>query len=69
MVEGDRVMEAKVEARPVIRVQAPMPERDEGVLPEEEHEIKMMARDVNVYYGENWEPEHILRDMEKARKG
>jgi protein SCO1/2 len=24
---------------------------------------------VNVYYGENWEPEHILRDMEKARKG
>jgi len=45
-------MEAKVEARPVIRVQAPMPERDEGVLPEEEHEIKMTARDVNVYYGE-----------------
>jgi protein SCO1/2 len=23
----------------------------------------------NIYYGENWEPEHILRDMEKARKG
>ncbi len=45
-------MEAKVEARPVIRVQAPMPERDESVLPEEEHEIKMTARDVNVYYGE-----------------
>jgi phosphate transport system ATP-binding protein len=52
MVEEDRVMEAKVEARPVIRVQAPMPERDEGVLPEREHEIKMTARDVNVYYGE-----------------
>ncbi len=45
-------MEAKVEARPVIRVQAPMPERDKGVLPEKEHEIKMTARDVNVYYGE-----------------
>jgi len=29
-----------------------MPERDEGVLPEREHEIKMTARDVNVYYGE-----------------
>jgi protein SCO1 len=23
----------------------------------------------SIYYGENWEPEHILRDMEKARKG
>ncbi len=22
-----------------------------------------------IYYGEGWEPEHILRDMEKARKG
>ncbi|MEX1061160.1 MAG: phosphate ABC transporter ATP-binding protein PstB [Methyloceanibacter sp.] len=29
-----------------------MPERDEGVLPEEQHELKMTARDVNVYYGE-----------------
>ncbi|MGH9368843.1 MAG: SCO family protein [Thermoanaerobaculia bacterium] len=23
----------------------------------------------NIYYGENWQPEDILRDMEKARKG
>jgi len=23
----------------------------------------------SIYYGEGWEPEHILRDMEKARKG
>jgi protein SCO1/2 len=23
----------------------------------------------NIYYGEGWEPEHIFRDMEKARKG
>jgi protein SCO1/2 len=23
----------------------------------------------NVYYGEDWEPEHIFRDMQKARKG
>jgi protein SCO1/2 len=22
-----------------------------------------------IYYGETWEPEHLLRDMEKARKG
>ncbi len=22
-----------------------------------------------IYYGETWQPEHILRDMEKARKG
>ena len=22
-----------------------------------------------IYYGENWQPEHLLRDMEKARKG
>jgi phosphate transport system ATP-binding protein len=52
MVEGDRVMEAKVEARPVIRVQTSMPERDEAALPEEQHEIKMAARDVNVFYGD-----------------
>ena len=45
-------MEAKVEARPVIRVQTPMPERDEAALPEEQHEIKMAARDVNVFYGD-----------------
>jgi protein SCO1 len=23
----------------------------------------------SIYYGETWQPEHILRDMEKARKG
>lgn len=23
----------------------------------------------SVYYGESWEPEHVLRDLEKARKG
>jgi len=22
-----------------------------------------------IYYGENWQPEHLLRDLEKARKG
>jgi phosphate transport system ATP-binding protein len=45
-------MEAKVEARPVIKVQAPAPVRDEMAQAAEQHEIKMTARDVNVYYGE-----------------
>ena len=27
------------------------------------------GRLANIYYGEDWEPEHIFRDMEKARKG
>jgi protein SCO1/2 len=27
------------------------------------------GRLTNIYYGEDWEPEHIFRDMEKARKG
>ena len=27
------------------------------------------GRLANVYYGQDWEAEHILRDMEKARKG
>ena len=52
MVEGNRVMEAKVEARPVIRVQTPLLERDESAVPEPQHEIKMAARDVNVFYGD-----------------
>jgi phosphate transport system ATP-binding protein len=46
-------MEAKVEARPVIRVQAPATlEETRGALPAEEHELKMTARDVNLWYGE-----------------
>src|SRR4030067_121362 len=46
-------MEAKVEARPVIRVQAPAtPEEEEGALTAEQHELKMTARDVNLWYGE-----------------
>lgn len=27
------------------------------------------GRLATIYYGESWEPEHLLRDMEKARKG
>ena len=45
-------MEAKVEARPVIKVQAPAPVRDEMAQAAEQHEIKLAARDVYVYYGE-----------------
>ena len=46
-------MEANVEARPVIRVQAPAtPEKAEGMLPAQQHELKMTARDVSLWYGE-----------------
>ena len=45
-------MEAKVAARPIIRVQTPMPERTEALLPVEQQDIKMKARDVNVFYGD-----------------
>jgi phosphate transport system ATP-binding protein len=46
-------MEANVEARPVIRVQAPMvAEPKEGALPADQHELKMTARGVNLWYGE-----------------
>ena len=44
-------MEANVAARPIIRVQAPMPEETVS-LPVEQHELKMAARDVNLWYGE-----------------
>ena len=53
MVEGDFVMEANVEARPVIRVQtAATAEPKEGQVPGVQHELKMTARDVNLWYGE-----------------
>ena len=46
-------MEAKVEARPVIRVEPPaMREAQEGVMPAAQHELKMAARDVNLWYGQ-----------------
>ena len=54
MVEGNLVMEAKVEARPVVRVQAPaLPEtkgrRSRLTL---QHELKMTARNMILWYGE-----------------
>jgi len=46
-------MEAKVEERPVVRVEAPaVPQRKEGALPVEQRELKMRASDVNLWYGE-----------------
>jgi phosphate transport system ATP-binding protein len=45
-------MEAKVEAQPAVRVQAPaVPEPREGQSVAR-HELKMAARDVNLWYGE-----------------
>jgi phosphate transport system ATP-binding protein len=53
MVEGNNVMEANVEARPVIRVQtAATAEPKEGRVPAVQHELKMTARNVNLWYGE-----------------
>jgi phosphate transport system ATP-binding protein len=46
-------MEAKVEARPVIRVEPPaLLEPQEGALPAAQHELKMAARNVNLWYGQ-----------------
>jgi len=53
MVERDYAMEAKVEERPAIRVEAPaVPKKKEGDLPVEQNELKMKASDVNLWYGE-----------------
>jgi phosphate transport system ATP-binding protein len=45
-------MEANVGARTLIKLETPAPVRDEAAGAVEQHEIKMTARDVNVYYGE-----------------
>jgi phosphate transport system ATP-binding protein len=48
-----RVMEAKIEAPAVARVHVPMNEQAETApLAEEQHELKMTARDVNLWYGQ-----------------
>jgi phosphate transport system ATP-binding protein len=53
MVKRDYAMEAKVEERPAIRVEAPaVPKKKEGDLPVEQNELKMKASDVNLWYGE-----------------
>ncbi len=46
-------MEAKVEAPPEIRVRTPATaEPEKSALPAEQHELKMTARDVDLWYGE-----------------
>ncbi len=46
-------MEAKVEEQPAIRVEAPeVLKKREGDAPVEQHELKMKASDVNLWYGE-----------------
>ena len=46
-------MEAKVQTRPVVRVQPPAPlEAKEAISPEPVHELKMTARNIDLWYGE-----------------
>ena len=45
-------MEAKVEAPPVVRVHVPMRDEAEPKLAAAQTELKMTARDVNLWYGE-----------------
>jgi phosphate transport system ATP-binding protein len=46
-------MEAKVETRPAVQVEAPsVPQKKEGETPLEQKELKMKATDVNLWYGE-----------------
>ena len=52
MVEGDDVMEANVEARPVIRVQTAAAAEPKESPEAAQHELKMTARNVNLWYGE-----------------
>jgi phosphate transport system ATP-binding protein len=52
MVEGDFVMEANVEARPVIRVQTAATAEPKESPEAAQHDLKMTARNVNLWYGE-----------------
>ena len=52
MVEGNDVMEANVEARPVIRVQTAATAEPKESPEAAQHELKMTARNVNLWYGE-----------------
>ena len=46
-------MEAKVEERPAVQVEAPVvPEKTEGEAPAEQGELKMKATGVNLWYGD-----------------
>ena len=45
------------------------PDRGEVVHQQAVAVLDAQGKLANIYYGENWEPEHIFRDMEKARRG
>jgi phosphate transport system ATP-binding protein len=46
-------MEAKVEARPLVRIQMPVqPEAEASATAPAQHELKMTARNINLWYGE-----------------
>jgi protein SCO1/2 len=45
------------------------PDRGEVVHTQAVAVVDPEGRLASVYYGEKWEPEHLLRDIEKARKG
>ena len=46
-------MEAKVEPQPAVQAPAPpVPQAKEGALPVEQHELKMKASNVNLWYGD-----------------
>jgi phosphate transport system ATP-binding protein len=46
-------MEAKVEARPLVRIQMPVqPEAEASAIAPAQHELKMTARNINLWYGE-----------------
>ena len=46
-------MEAKVEARPLVRIQMPVqPEAEASATAPTQHELKMTARNINLWYGE-----------------
>ncbi len=47
------MMEAKVDERPAVRVEAPaVPKKADGETPVEQQELKMTSSDVNLWYGE-----------------
>jgi protein SCO1/2 len=45
------------------------PERGQIVHAQAVAVVDPKGRLATIYFGEQWQPEHILRDMEKARKG
>jgi cytochrome oxidase Cu insertion factor (SCO1/SenC/PrrC family) len=45
------------------------PERGQMIHSQAVAVLDPQGRLSTIYYGETWQPEHILRDLENARKG